>query len=235
MVTREGLTEFLNEIGAEKHEICEAIRFLPSKKDAIKMDVKTLLSGLKQIRKINGGWQAQCPAHDDRKPSLRISLGEDKRILLCCHAGCATETILKTLGLTFKDVGPNGNGYYQRENQIEATYDYTDEEGKLLYQVVRFSNKDFRQRRPDSKGGWIWNLNGTRRVLYRLHEVLNAQEIIIVEGEKDADNLEKAGFVATTNPMGAGKWRNEYKEFLRDKTSLSLPTTMTPGESMENK
>ena len=39
----------------------------------------------------------------------------------------------------------------------------------------------------------------------------------MAEGEKDCDNLEKLGFVATTNPLGAGKWRDEYSETLRGK------------------
>jgi hypothetical protein len=51
--------------------------------------------------------------------------------------------------------------------QIVATYDYTDEAGKLLFQTVRYQPKDFAQRQPDGKGGWIWNLKGARRVLYR--------------------------------------------------------------------
>jgi len=46
-----------------------------------------------------------------------------------------------------------------------------DEAGTLLYQVVRFAPKDFRQRCPDGAGGWLWKLNGVRRVLYHLPEV----------------------------------------------------------------
>src|SRR5262245_38327785 len=64
------------------------------------------------------------------------------------------------------------NGAGQSARKIVANYDYTDEAGNLLYQVVRYAPKDFRQRRPDGKGGWIDNLNGTRRVLYRLPEIL---------------------------------------------------------------
>ena len=123
MVTREGLTEFLNEIGAENHEIAKATKFLPSKEDSFKMDIQTFLSGLKQVRKIKGGWQAQCPAHADRKPSLRISLGKDERILLCCYAGCVTESILKILGLSFQDLKSNGEKHYRTQNNIVATYE----------------------------------------------------------------------------------------------------------------
>ena len=69
--------------------------------------------------------------------------------------------------------------------EIVATYDYTDEGGNLLFQCVRTKPKDFWQRRPDGKGGWINNLQGVRRVLYRLPEVKSAQTVCVAEGEKD--------------------------------------------------
>jgi Protein of unknown function (DUF3631) len=103
---------------------------------------------------------------------------------------------------------------------IVATYDYADESGAQLFQVVRLAPKDFRQRRPNGKGGWTWSLGKTRRVLYRLPEVRDAMArerlVVIVEGEKDADNLSKLGVTATCNAGGASKWRTEYAESLRD-------------------
>jgi hypothetical protein len=35
-------------------------------------------------------------------------------------------------------------------------------------------------------------------------------EVIIVEGEKDVENLQILAFRATTAPIGCGKWRPEY-------------------------
>lgn len=95
-----------------------------------------------------------------------------------------------------------------------ATYPYVDEAGEVLYEVLRFvgsdGRKDFRQRRPDGNGGWDWKLGGTRRVLYRLPDVLAAvaegREVWIVEGEKDAETLRALGLCATTTPQGAGKF-----------------------------
>ena len=98
---------------------------------------------------------------------------------------------------------------------IVETYDYTDEAGKLLFQCVRYLPKHFSQRRPDGNGGWIWNLQGISPVLYHLPDVVTAQTVCVTEGEKDADSLRSLGFVATCNPMGAGKWRDEYSETLR--------------------
>jgi 5S rRNA maturation endonuclease (ribonuclease M5) len=88
----------------------------------------------------------------------------------------------------------------------------------LLYQVCRFAApKTFRQRRPDGKGGWIWKLGSTRRVLYRLPRVIEAagagEPVYIVEGEKDVHAMERAGAVATCNPGGAGKWKTSYNDY----------------------
>jgi len=94
-------------------------------------------------------------------------------------------------------------------NDVEATYDYVDESGALIFQVVRKTGKRFVQRRPNGPD-WIWQTSGVRRVLYRLPRLRGASAdvpIYIVEGEKDAESIERLGHVATTNPGGAGKWR----------------------------
>jgi hypothetical protein len=102
---------------------------------------------------------------------------------------------------------------------IVATYDYTDEKKNLLFQVVRFRPKDFCQRRPNGRGGWIWSLDSTRRVLYCLPELPAAIEweelICVVEGERDVETLRTNKLTATCNPGGAGNWRSEYSECLR--------------------
>lgn len=71
----------------------------------------------------------------------------------------------------------------------KAAYDYKDESVTLLYQVVGYEPKDFRPRRKGPNGEWVYNLEGVRRVLYNLPELVNASEVVIVEGEKEADNL----------------------------------------------
>jgi DNA primase len=109
--------------------------------------------------------------------------------------------------------------------KIVATYDYKDESGQLLYQALRYTPKDFRQRRPNGDGNWIWNLDGTRRVLYRLQDLLQANPTdwaFIVEGERDVDRLHNEGLVATTCPMGAGKWDDSYSEFLSDRKLVAV-------------
>jgi hypothetical protein len=117
--------------------------------------------------------------------------------------------------------------------QVVATYDYTDEDGAVLFQVQRFAPKSFRQRRPEGTG-WTYKLGDVRRVLYRLPELLEAVDegrtIYVVEGEKSADRLAGIGLAATCSPGGAGKWRNEYNTPLTGAHVIVLPDNDTPGQ-----
>jgi hypothetical protein len=119
-------------------------------------------------------------------------------------------------------------------NRIVAEYDYVDESGQLLYQSVRFAPKNFRARQPDGKGGWVWNISGVRRVLYRLPQLLGADPqaaVFVVEGEKDANRLASLGCVATTNVFGAGKWSDEHSETLRGRRVVILPDNDEVGRA----
>lgn len=117
--------------------------------------------------------------------------------------------------------------------QLVKTYDYTDENGELLYQVCRYEPKSFRQRRPDTKGGWVNNMDGITRVLYRMPEVLMADEVIVCEGEKDADTLARLGFCATTNVCGAKSWLDAYADFLKGKDVIICPDNDAAGREHE--
>jgi len=179
------------------------------------------------------GYMAECPAHADANPSLSISQGDDGRVLLKCHAGCETEDVLREAGLSFKDIGPNG------QLRIVATYDYVDEDGDLLFQVVRYEpspnpdgTKTFKQRRPNGKGGWVWGTKGIPRVPYKLPAIIKAKKSIrvyITEGEKDADRLVDLGFVATTNAGGVKKWDPDFNQFLKGRPVVICPDNDPQG------
>src|SRR5262249_36916577 len=115
---------------------------------------------------------------------------------------------------------------------IVATYDYTDEAGCLKYQSVRFEPKNFKQRRPDGRGGWVWNLNGVSRLLYRLPEIVNADKetvIWIVEGEKDVETLREHELYAPCNSGGAGKWPSNCNEVFRGRHVVIIPDNDEAG------
>jgi putative DNA primase/helicase len=185
------------------------------------MKAREVLHKFKNVKRSSDGFTARCPAHDDDRNSLSISDGADGRLLLFCHAGCSYESIRDAVGLESNST-----------KRIEAAYDYRDEQGVLLYQVIRYEPKSFMQRKPDGKGGWDYKLNGVRRVPYRLSELLASDTInpvIIVEGEQDVDRAYREGLVATTNAGGAGKWRDEYNEALRGRHVIIIPDNDEPG------
>ena len=118
---------------------------------------------------------------------------------------------------------------------ILATYNYVDPKGKLVFQVVRHEPKDFRQRRPDGEGGWIWNTANVAPLIYRLPEVLAAvrdgRTVHVAEGEKAVDALVKLGVVATCSPGGANKWKHEHTAFFAGADVVILPDNDEPGRS----
>lgn len=192
--------------------------------------LSSILNKLGPVRKQGKEYIGRCPAHADKTPSLSVSTGDDGRVLLHCHAGCATDSILGKIGLEAKDLFAD-NGHKQTEPP--ATYDYTDATGKLLYQVCRKVGKHFSQRRPDGSGGWVYNLNGVQRVPYRLPSAIEAirdsKTVYVVEGEKDADRLAALGLAATTNSGGAGKWLDSLSAHLKGAKAVILPDNDQPG------
>lgn len=196
-------------------------------------------------------WMACCPFHEETNPSCAFDF---KKACFFCHtcgfgggmvdfeqrlfsltAGEAAAKVAAVLGLSEYEFAYSG--------KPEATYEYRDEQGRLLFEVVRSrgpnGKKRISNRRPVGKNGWEYNLEGTRRVLYRLDEVLRAPEIFIVEGEKCVEAIrtafaESAGsllgvFAVTTNPHGAGKWRDEFAPYFTGKKVVVIPDNDAPG------
>ncbi len=119
-----------------------------------------------------------------------------------------------------------------QDTTIVATFPYCDEAGKLLFQVCRTVTKRFYQRRPNGSDKWINDIQGVRRVLYRLPELIASRgqgPVFLAEGEKHVDLILAWGLRATCNPMGAGKWEPEYTEFLRGEDVVLLPDNDDPG------
>jgi hypothetical protein len=176
-----------------------------------------------RAKKTATGWQARCPAHDDKNASLSITQGDDGKTLLHCHAGCSFNDIAAAANLKPGDLFPDEPS--ARRSRVVAEYSYQDATGRELFQVVRFEPKDFRQRRSNG-GKWVWNLKGIDRVLYRLPQVIEAKDkriIFVVEGEKDVAALESLGLVATCNAGGAGKWEPQYTESLKGAMVVMIP------------
>lgn len=194
------------------------------------MDIQNFLTRFNRAKRTSGNqYMAQCPSHDDRKNSLSIKYDEHKDcILVNCHAGCSTKEILEKVGLKMKDLYNNDD----KKTTIIATttYNYYDENGDLLYKKVRRDYIDKSKKIYFEKANGEKNMQGVNRVLYNLPQVINSDKVYIVEGEKCADAVIKAGFVATTLDGGAkSPWRKHYNRYLQDKEIIILPDNDEAG------
>lgn len=179
-------------------------------------------------------WSASCPCRDDdRSPTLSVSEGANGKVLLNCHRGgdtCNIQEICEAMGLQLSDLYPEDNRKKEKAKLV-ATYDYHDEHGELVMQVMRFRNEDgsktFRQRAPDPEkpGEWIYTTRDITKPIYRLPQIIeavqNGEIIYIAEGEKDVQALTKIGLQATCNPGGAddgkgAKWKPHHTQHIKN-------------------
>ena len=183
--------------------------------------------------KANGEIVCWCPFHPDgqgtppHNPNLLIKCGNKGAAHVWGCAVCNIGGTLLQLADRLREIGimPPRDGQGPSGKPV-VTYDYRDEQGLLLYQVIRKPGKVFKQRRPDGKGGWVWDLEGVRRVPYRLPELLAsdpAQWVFIPEGERDCNNLRLRCHIATTNSGGCGKWREDFGPYFKGRKVAILP------------
>jgi hypothetical protein len=95
-----------------------------------------------------------------------------------------------------------------RDPKIVARYSYTDQGGKEVYCILRYQPKTFKADRKVSSGN---------QVFYHLPEVVKAETVWLVEGEKDCDNVRTLGLIATTGPFGKSNWQPQFTRALAGK------------------
>ena len=200
-----------------------------------RLDIKSFYSFELPSIKWNGSGmgQALCPFHEDTKPSLSINVNTGQfKCFGCSKTGSIFDFYMTKHNVDFrtaKDALAREAGV-TAEKKIVTTYDYKDESENLLFQTVRYEPKDFKQRRPDGKENWLYNLQGILLVPYNLSEVIKAKSVIIVEGEKDVETLKRINLIACCNPMGAGKWKAEYNHYFKGKKIAIFPDNDEPGK-----
>ena len=186
------------------------------------------LDRLEGVRKAGNGYRARCPAHEDRNPSLSISLGDTGQVVVYCHRGCSFAEIRDALGIGTTEMArapapaptappaprplPSGPNV--------TVYPYTDESGVETFAVVRRDTargKSISQWRPEG-GGWIPSGPGTSRPLYRLPSLIGSTDrVVIVEGEKCVEAVRHAwpAVTVTTWAGGTKAWQRTDYEPLR--------------------
>jgi replicative DNA helicase len=219
------------------------------------VDIVDVIGHYVELHRAGKEYEACCPFHKEATPSFKVNPEAQLYNCFGCQSGGDVFTFLvKHEGITFSEAvsraaelggltlpgaapqahvaGPVANRAQPKppSGTIVAVYPYVDEQGELLYEVCRLEPKSFRQRRPDGCGGYTWDMDRVRRVLYRLPVVLKVDSVFLVEGEKDVDSLEAQGAVATTNSGGASqKWQPEWTSALAGKTVIVIPDNDEPG------
>lgn len=194
--------------------------------------VKTVQSYNIALKQVGKEMVGSCPFHQDgKRPNLRVNQDKNSWICdVCGIGGGPIEFIAKKENRNKKDVYRE---LQEKEQPIDynnpaAIYDYQDRYGNLVYQVVRFVPKTFKQRQLKD-GKWVWGLDGVEKTIYKLPEVLKNRYVWIVEGEKDVETLRSIGLCATCNSGGAKKWHDSFSEYLKGKDVVVCGDTDQPG------
>jgi 5S rRNA maturation endonuclease (ribonuclease M5) len=215
--------------------------------------LEILLEKLPNATKAGTGWSARCPAHDDRKASLSVSEGDNETALVNCHAGCATEAVLKVVGLTLKDLfppkgdkatskpKPDGKTFAtaneavleleRRHGKRSALWTYHDAKGEPVGVVARWYKPSGKDIRPVARHGDGWRISAMPdpRPLYGLHALAAARRVLVVEGEKAAEAARAMGFTTTTSAGGSAAASKTDWRPLAGKEVWILPDNDAPG------
>lgn len=198
-------------------------------------------------------WETACPVcGSDHHLYMREENG--KVLAYCQHCKAKLPDVLKALDMNnggnpvaAKAPAPADKGKAPKEEThgpLVENYPhvYRDPDGKEAYrknrQKYQDGSKDFRFNYQDEKGNTVWSKPAGCNNLYNLDRLAAAdsnEPLYIVEGEKCADSMTAAGFLATTTNTGAKNKINKYlsdtdREYL-DKfpVKIMIPDNDDPG------
>lgn len=211
--------------------------------------VSAIESATGRTARVQGGrHRLCCPAHDDHNPSLSVWSDDQGNVAVKCFTGCTTDDVCAAIGMQTKDlfvsepkplhaVQPVKRQGVTTTNKVE--YVYTDADGKPLYRVMRVDSPGAGKKVwQETRMGQGWSKTGPAEnslVPYRLPElltgVLHDATIYVVEGEKCADALHHLGLIATTNPGGAGKWKERWAPYFNGARVIVLPDNDDAGRA----
>jgi len=120
------------------------------------------------------------------------------------------------------------------QRRVVKEYVYTDENGDAKHKTVRTDPKDFFQYRLEA-GEWKLGLEDIRTYMFNLPNIIKQDTVYITEGEADAETLMALGLPATTVPMGANKWRDDYTPYFINKNVIIVRDNDDPGEIHANR
>lgn len=114
------------------------------------------------------------------------------------------------------------------KDKIVNVYPYTDEQGIVLYEVVRQrKGPPYICRKPVAEGKYEYSIKGVNRVIYNLSRIIqaikNKEVIFITEGESKVDTLSDLNIPSTTVfSKLPNKWFSNYNKYLRGVTGVVI-------------
>lgn len=199
----------------------------------------------------NGEIRTVCPSCRHEKLYITVKDNDNNKpvVLLDCKHNCTFDEIMSAVNLPrnaiyltpprpkFEDITQQREHIYtdSQGNPIAKKFitkyfdEYTNKRGK----IHKAGDKTTSWQRYDQQTGkYVIGLKGLKMPLYHLHTLSSADTVIIVEGEKDVETLERMGYTATTSPNGAGsKWKAEYNSYLTGKSCIVLTDNDDAGEN----
>lgn len=115
-----------------------------------------VLAQLEGVKRSGDSWIARCPAHDDRNPSLAVSVGADGKVLIRCHAGCESEAVIDAIGLDWSDLFPCSRSATRRCKKAEGP--------KATFPSAEAAVKWLTTKRGRCAGQWAYASEKSERV-----------------------------------------------------------------------
>lgn len=191
------------------------------------MTFEETLSHFRNVKEVGRGeFAMSCPVCGDTKRHLYMKMDDDGKILMDCKHGCSFRDIVNASGLRTADFFPPKP---QKPKWVFLRgHIYQDESGEPIGKKEIYDKGDggktaiwFRY----ENGRWLKGLNGLKMPPYHVQNLRKCKSVIIVEGEKDCETVEKMGFYATCSPNGAGgktSWVKAHNRYFKGKQVIIL-------------
>lgn len=224
-------------------------------------DIARALGDGKEVSIGDGAWNTRCPVHKDNGPSLTVKHGRDGKLLIHCHAGCNSRDVIDALRsrdlwprktriwtpvIPAPEKAPKLNGLlHPRLGAYTRSWEYKDAAGRTVGHIARFDmvkdGKPAKELLPitwchsdDGKQTWWWKSFDKPRSLYNADKLATSPHlpVLVVEGEKTADEAEKffgQEYVITTWAGGSKALKYANWEALTGRDVIFWPDADVPG------
>lgn len=209
---------------------------------------------------INKEGKCCCPFHNDKHPSMKLYEDTNKFYCFACGAkGDVVDLVKKITGKTINEiVGCNTNKIYNNEekliNYAKNNIKYLDDISYRFDRAHLYKNekndivsiKIIYKNQQGNKKALQFSIENNYKIvtmknhcyLYNYYNLIKAikekKDIYIVEGEKDADTINKLGLIATTSRYGANKVKDEELKCLYNANVIIIPDNDEAGKLYAN-